>query len=120
MALILAVLYFGLIELLMLDSSRELAEARRYRARVVALTLAENGAELAAFQMVVPEKNTAEAKASNWQGEITGKMTKNAAGEFALEGTGKAPGVVPMKAKVTVSGRIIGSDVQIYYTGHSQ
>jgi hypothetical protein len=47
-ALIVAVLYFGLIELMLYDASRELAEARRFRARIIAVTLAENGAELAA------------------------------------------------------------------------
>ncbi|HET7435605.1 MAG TPA: hypothetical protein VFN10_12930, partial [Thermoanaerobaculia bacterium] len=47
-AIVLAVLYFGLIELLLLDSARELREAQRFRARIVALTNAENGAERAA------------------------------------------------------------------------
>ncbi|HWS71823.1 MAG TPA: hypothetical protein VN605_06890, partial [Thermoanaerobaculia bacterium] len=48
----LSVLYFGLMELMLIDSQRALAEARRFRARVVASTLAESAAELAAEQLV--------------------------------------------------------------------
>src|SRR6266545_5727430 len=51
-ALVLSVLYFALMELLLIDSSRALNEAQRFRARVVAGALAESGAELAALQMV--------------------------------------------------------------------
>ena len=53
LALIIAVLYFRLIELMLFDAARQLAEARRFRARIVALTLAENGAELAAANIVL-------------------------------------------------------------------
>ena len=36
-AIALSVLYFALMELMLIDSSRELAEARRFRARIVAI-----------------------------------------------------------------------------------
>src|SRR5712692_9119227 len=51
-AIALAVLYFGLMELMLIDSSRALREAQRFRARVVASALAESAAELAAAQMI--------------------------------------------------------------------
>src|SRR5258708_13978010 len=50
-AIALAVLYFGLMELMLIDSSRALREAQRFRSRVVASALAESAAELAAAQM---------------------------------------------------------------------
>ena len=56
----LAVLYFALMNLLLVDSSRELAEARRFRARIIAAVLAENAVELAAQQMVDRTANTIE------------------------------------------------------------
>ena len=121
MALIIAVLYFGLIELMLYDASRELAEARRFRARIVALTLAENGAELAAAKIAAADTLTTKAKASDWQGSITGEMTKNVTtGEFRIEATGLATGVVEVGATVKVFGKVDGGAVHIYYTQHSQ
>jgi len=121
MALIIAVLYFGLIELMLYDASRELAEARRFRARIVALTLAENGAELAAVNLVNPNTISLNAKGGDWQGTITGAMKKDVnTGKFEIEGTGVATGVVEVSAKVEVFGEIVGLSVRINNTFHSQ
>jgi hypothetical protein len=121
MALIIAVLYFGLIELMLFDASRELAEARRFRARIVALTLAENGAELAAAKIAAIDAMSTKVEASDWQGAITGAMNKNSnTGEFTIHATGHATGVVEVRATVDVFGKVVGNDVQIYYTHHSQ
>src|SRR5204863_3948307 len=51
-AIVLAILYFALMELMLIDSSRAVREAQRFRARIVATTLAESAAELAALQLV--------------------------------------------------------------------
>lgn len=122
MALIIAVLYFGLIELMLYDASRELAEARRFRARIVALTLAENGAErvahLIALENAPPQTPIAE---EDWQGSITGTRMKNAdTGQFKIIASGTATGVVEAHAKVEVDGRIVDKKVHIYFTRHSQ
>ena len=131
-AIIIAVLYFGLIELLMIDSSRELAQARQFRAKIVAQTLAENGAELAALQMTDPSVGLSNVNADDWQGRMLGTMQKTmgvmegegGSGEqvqlFTLTGTGEAAGVVKSRATVRVRGRIEGSRVLIDYTQHSQ
>ena len=116
-ALVLAILYFGLIELLLLDSARELAEARRFRARIIAETLAENGAELAALQIVTTEKS--EGSAEDWQGTLTGRMTKNTSGEFVIEGEGKSGGITESKAKVSLKGRVVGTSVRINWSTHT-
>ena len=116
-ALIVAVLYFGMIELMLIDASRELAEARRFRARVVAFTLAENGAELAAHNLITTPMA---ANATDWQGSMTGKVTKPTSDKFIIEGTGDAAGVVAQHATVEVYGTITGTSITIDYTFHSQ
>src|SRR5260370_11002888 len=74
-AIALAVLYFGLMELMLIDSSRALREAQRFRSRVVASALAESAAELAAAQMVT--RPVANANASDEQEHITGALPVN-------------------------------------------
>jgi hypothetical protein len=122
MALIIAVLYFGLIELMLYDASRELAEARRFRARIVAWTLAENGAELAAVNLVDHKIVTADAEGGDWQGTITGAMKKDTtSGKFEITGNGTATGVVQVSAEVRVFGEVVdGTRVRINNTYHSQ
>ena len=117
-ALIIAVLYFGMIELMLIDASRELAEARRFRARVVAFTLAENGAELAAQDFIA--KQSSNANATDWQGSMTGSMTKPSDGKFVIKGTGVTTGVVEQNAAVDVYGSVSGTKITIDYTYHSQ
>jgi hypothetical protein len=114
----LALLFFLLIELMLIDSARELAEARRFRAKIVATTLAENGAELAAAQLV--NRFDADVDAEDWQGSISGTMRKNADGRFEIEGGGEAKGTNPASARVHIKGRVVGTDVKIDYTVHTQ
>ena len=53
---------------MLFDAARQLAEARRFRARIVALTLAENGAELAAANIVLAIHNRTGATCDDWRG----------------------------------------------------
>lgn len=119
-AIVLAALYFALVELLLLDSSRELAEARRFKAKVIAATLAENGAELAAVQLTDGSRISFEAKGNDGFGAMKGTMKKNAAGEFEIVAEGETAGVIRTKATVSVYGRVRGKRVEIDYTIHSQ
>jgi hypothetical protein len=117
-AIALAVLYFALMELMLIDSSRALREAQRFKSRVIAAALAENAAELAAAQMI--NRPVATASAEDDQGHMTGRLTSNGS-EFELTGEGVTSGVVPVKATVRVQGRILqGSHIAIDYTFHSQ
>ena len=115
-AIVLAVLYVGLIELLLLDSARELTEARRFRAKVVAATLAENGAELAAARLI--DRPSANVNAEDAQGTISGTMRKLANEKFEITGTGSTTGVVQTSARVQLFGRIEGTQVKIEYAVH--
>lgn len=117
-ALVLSVLYFGLMALILIDSTRALHEANRFRARIVAATLAENGAERAAQDIIsldfreVPEDK-------DWQGTFSGQM-KRTNQKFEIEAEGTAIGVVTQRAKVWVQGRVVGNVVTIDYATHTQ
>jgi hypothetical protein len=115
-ALIIAILYFALMELLLMDSARALHEAQRYRSRVNADTLAENGAELAGAQLIAnPGGNV---KANNSQGEMSGSLEK-AGNSFLLTGDGNATGVPAATAHVELHGTIEGTKVAIVFATHN-
>jgi hypothetical protein len=118
LAIALAVLFLGLIELMLIDASRALDEARRFRARTLAAALAENGAELAARDLL--SQVTANVSYQDEQGAISGELRKNAAGEFTITGTGQTSGVLHERATVRVLGRVVGNEIRIQYTMHTQ
>jgi hypothetical protein len=143
MALILAALYFGLVGLLLVDSSRELAEARRFRARILALTLAENGAELAARNIIFPLPFK-EPPFENEDGIASGMVSKQLPSSpnnkkpfrapFDITAEGQVKGLVKTKSTVTMRGGVIHNHemeilcqavpaqhaIEIDYTKHSQ
>ena len=114
-AIVLAVLYFALMELMLIDSSRVLAEARRFRARVVATTLAESGAELSAAQLVT--QSSANVTASDEQGTMSATMQHNG-NTFMIDASAETAGVPPQKSSVKVQGRVEGTKVLVDYTSH--
>ncbi|HET8774200.1 MAG TPA: hypothetical protein VFP80_10430 [Thermoanaerobaculia bacterium] len=116
MAIVLAVLYFALVELVLLDSQRELGEARRFRARIVAETLAENAAELAALQIVARD-STPQFSVNAEDGTMSGRMVKSATG-FEIHGEGTTSGITESTARVILRGRVVGTDVRIQYSLH--
>ena len=116
-AIALAILYFGLMELMLIDSSRAQREAQRFRARVVASALAENAAELAAANMITQPGSTTTAQDD--QGKMIGAITVNG-NNFEINAEGDAAGVVAVKATVRVQGRIVGNHIAVDYTFHSQ
>lgn len=118
-ALTLAVLYFGLMELLLIDGTRALQEAQRYRSRVVALTMAESAAELAAAQMV--SKQNADVTLDGSDGSMHGTFLRSGGGKFELTGDATTKGVAIQSAHVYVQGRVDESGrVAIDFTQHSQ
>jgi hypothetical protein len=117
-ALVLAVLYFALMELMMMDASRSLNEAQRFRARVVADTLAENGAELAAEQMIARPGGVASYQDD--QGLMKGTYNRTGCCDYVLTGVGRADGVIQQTATVRLQGRINEkNEVLIDYATHS-
>ena len=118
-AIALAVLYFALMQLMLIDSSRALREAQRFRSRIVSSTLAESAAELAAAGMVTSMASNT-ASATDEQGSMNGQLHFAGAGAFEIIGDASTTGVQPVKATVRVQGRVEGTKVIIDYTFHSQ
>ena len=118
-ALALAILYFMLMELVLMDASRALGEAQRFRSRTVAAVLAENGAELAAQDIV--NRGGANVVVTDSQGDVTGTLRHNG-NAFEIEGTGRTKGVVPQSARVVLQGRIdpTTNAIEIDFSDHSQ
>lgn len=116
-ALVLAILYFMLMELMLMDSSRSLTEAQRFRARVVAATEAENGAEMACAQMI--NRDYGHVDAQDEQGHRVG-IYRKLQSTYQVTGEGESGGVITQRANVTLEGRIVGTDVKIDYARHSQ
>jgi hypothetical protein len=117
-AVALAILYFALMELMLIDSSRALREAQRFRSHVIAATLAESAAELSAASMVT--RNAGDTiNADDEQGAMKANC-KVAGTAFNIDAEANTSGVMPMKATVRVQGRIIGQRVMVDYTYHSQ
>ncbi len=115
-ALALSILYFALMELLLIDSTRALGEAQRFRAQIVANVLAENGAELAAFQIVT--RSSANVNANDFQGTMHGELQRNS-NSFVLTGEGSTTGAVRQDASVSVQGRLDpDGSLKIDYTVH--
>jgi hypothetical protein len=118
-ALALAILYFALMELLLVDASRAQAEAQRFRARTMAATLAESGAELAALNML--SKSGSSVVYQDSQGTIKGQYSRSN-DTFTLEGQATAIGAMRQDATVSVQGRIdpATNTIKIDYTMHGQ
>lgn len=102
-ALTLSILYFALMELMLIDTTRALGEAQRFRAHVVAETLAENAAELAAFQIIT--KSAATVDTSDFQGTMHGELLRNS-NSFVLKGHGTSIGSMSQDSRVRVEGRL--------------
>jgi hypothetical protein len=127
-AIAIAVLYFALMELMLIDSSRSLREAQRFRSKVVATTLAESAAELSAASMVTRKAGDT-IKADDEQGSMTATCDVNGSASnignvnewrFEIKAEATTSGVSPVTSSVGVQGRIIDQRVKIDYTFHSQ
>jgi hypothetical protein len=118
-ALTLAILYFALMELLLVDSSRQLAEARRFRSRVTAAVVAENAAELAAQGMVGSSGRSIDEQSD--EGLMKGQYRATGGNAFEIEASGETRGTERQSARVFVQGRVeSGGVVKIDYTMHRQ
>ena len=122
-AITLAILYFALMELMLIDSSRAVREAQRFRARIVATTLAESAAELAAAQLVTQPR--AQVNATDDQGTMTATMQRGTATSpndpipFTIDANAESTGIPPQKASVKVEGEVQGTKVSVSYTYHT-
>jgi Tfp pilus assembly protein PilX len=115
--IVLAVLYFGLMELMLIDSSRALRESQRFRSKIISSTLAESAAELAAAQLVT--QVVANVQAVDKQlGTMEGSLRRTGP-KFTLEGKGESSGVQSTSATVQLEGTLIGNHVRVDYAKHT-
>ena len=119
-AIALAVLYFAVMQLIMIDSNRVLHEAQRFRAKVIAEALAENGAELAASQLVVATAPKPAVNATDGVGKMTGALPDRSQTAFVITGEGTSYGAEPRTTTVRLQGRTLGAKVVVDYALHSQ
>lgn len=121
-ALVLAVLFFALITLVLWESTMRYRAAQQFRSRIVAQTLAENAAELAAKGLGDGSSLIVSAETGDGTMEAKGEVTEDFEGiiRFKIEAAGTTRGVQPTHATVTVWGRVDGSGVRVTRTKHSQ
>lgn len=112
-------LYFGLIELLLIDSARELKAARQFRSRIVAQTLAENAAEGAAWMLLDPTVAPEPFDEENEQGSMSGRMTKNLK-SFVIDGSGEGKGLEKSRAQVHLEGYFEEGEIHVDVSVHTQ
>jgi hypothetical protein len=124
-----AILYFALMELMLIDSSRALREAQRFRSKVVATTLAESAAELSAASMITRSAgDTIDASDEQGTMKATCQVTDQPDAPngqphekaFLIDAQATTSGVSPVTSTVKVQGRIVGTQVKVDYTYHSQ
>lgn len=116
-AIALAVLYFAVMQLIMIDSSRVLREAQRFRSKIISHALAENAAELAASQLLLTSVRNVNAKDAD--GTMKGALTKST-NAFEINAEGTSYGAESRKATVRLQGRVLGTKIMVDYSFHSQ
>lgn len=116
--LILAILYFGLMELMLLESSEASRSASRFRSRVTAHAFAENAAELAAKRLVTSPGRTESLETSD--GSMRATCRRFASDEFVIEAEGRTAGGFSVAATAKVWGHLENGRLVIDRTEHSQ
>ncbi|MEK6375773.1 MAG: hypothetical protein AABO58_24095 [Acidobacteriota bacterium] len=116
-AIALAVLYFAVMQLIMIDSNRVLREAQRFRSKIISHALAENAAELAASQMLLTSVRNINAKDAD--GTMKGALNKSATA-FTISAEGTSYGAESRRATVRLQGRVLGTKIIVDYAFHSQ
>lgn len=112
----LAVLYFGLMELILIESDLQLAQSQRFRSHIVAATLAESAAEMAVEKIV-----TGASASSQWK-NADGTMKwelKRTETNFEVVASGTSIGVRPETATMQIQGHLTPT-LHIDWTEHSQ
>lgn len=116
--LVVALLYFALLELMLIEATQAMRAAQRFRSRVVAHVMAENAAELAAHQLVFSNgKRVAETQQ---EGTMAGESRRLINDRFEIRASGEATGSTSQRATVALFGHLEGSSVRIDRAIHSQ
>lgn len=110
-ALLLAILFLGMIELALADATAAQREARRFRERISSQILADNAIELAAAGMVTKESGGSFERETE-AGTMNGSIKVLPGGRFELAGDGVSAGL-EVRARVELEGRVVGNQIVI-------
>ncbi|MGH9457011.1 MAG: hypothetical protein ACRD2J_05150 [Thermoanaerobaculia bacterium] len=110
-ALLIAILFFSLMELTLRDTTDAIRRVHAFRARVSAEILADNAAELAAEGMLSQSANQIEVTTE--AGRMTASYTRNPGDVFEITAEGTSSGPIAVSSRVVLRGRIDGSNVRI-------
>ena len=121
-ALVLAVLFFGLISLVLWESFLRYRGAQSFRSRVIAQTLAENAAEVAAKGLADGSALSTSIETADGTMAAKGHTSQHLDGStlFEIQAEGVTLGTQPTVATVTVKGFVDADRVTITSTRHSQ
>lgn len=114
-ALVVAILYLGLMELVLIESAAAERQAQRFRTETLAEVMAENAAELAAAGMVSNGPRQVEVETE--EGILTAHAEQFSGNRFRIEASGR-PQARGIAAVVVLDGRVTGKDVQLERTEH--
>jgi type II secretory pathway component PulK len=110
-ALLLAILFLGMIELALADATAAQREARRFRERISSQILADNAVELAAAGMLAKESDGSFERETD-AGTMKGSFEIRPGGRFELSGEGRSAGL-QVPSTVVLEGRMIGNRIVI-------
>lgn len=112
--LIVALLYFAFLALLLAESTEAFRSAERFRARTVARVMADNGAELAASNMIAiaGQEVSGETDEGSMSGTYRRSLTE-AGDRFEIVARGESTGAGDAEAWIRINGYIAGNDVVI-------
>ncbi|MFN2237757.1 MAG: hypothetical protein ABR524_00045 [Thermoanaerobaculia bacterium] len=110
-ALLLAILFLGMIELALADATAAQREARRFRERISSQILADNAIELAAAGMLTKQSNSSVERETD-AGTMKGSFKILPGSRFELVGDGLSAGL-EVRATVVLEGRVVGNQIVI-------
>ena len=116
--LVLALLFFAMMELMLIEATVAMRGATRFRARVVAHVLAENAAELAAHDMINDVGKTVSRKTED--GTMSATLLRYPDNTFRIDASAETSGALTQRATVEIRGAVQGEKVIIDRTRHSQ
>jgi hypothetical protein len=116
--LVLALLFFAMMELMLIESTQAMRGATRYRARVMAQAMAENAVELVAHDLLngIGKSVTTETE----DGLMSGTLEHFPDGTFRITAFAETAGALTHRATVEVRGTVSGPEVVVTRTRHSQ
>lgn len=119
--LVIALLFFGLMMLVLAESAGALRGARRFRARVTSQVNAESAAEVVAASVIAGGSGRMKIDFDDGMGTAEGTSRSTPAGtvEFEVSASGTAARVTS-PARVKIWGESDGANVRVTRTVHSQ